>query len=168
MSGYNTLANLSPANKQYLGYGQQPDWMQMMGMFKGINPLVSMGAQAGGSLLSGIGGLLAGDSWGEKKLKGLYQYLDSLKSQPAISMGRVNALQPQFMQGMGDYANQLSVGASRRYGLDSGAATGEIQHLASARLAELMAQLRWQAMNMNAQRPLDIAQMQAGIGGRLA
>jgi len=142
--------------------------MKMMSMFKNPNPLAIMGAQAGGSLLGGIGSLLVGDSWGEKKLKGLYGYLDALKGQPAISMGKLNMLQPQLQQGMGDYANQLSQGASRKYGLDSGAATGEIQHLASSRLAELMAQLRWQAMQMNAQRPLDIAQMQAGIGGRLA
>ena len=161
----------------YMGSGYLPgqtgftdggtDWEKLFSMMKGPNPLVMAGINAGSGILGGLADLIGGESWGEKQGKRLYRQLESMKGQPMISPSVMNMLQPKMQSGMTDYVNQLGIGASRKSGLESGQATGEILRGAAPQMNQQLANILWQIIQQNAQAPLEISRLQAGIASGL-
>jgi len=123
------------------------------------NPWLTLGSQGLGGLLS----LLGGQSWGEKKRKDLFGYLEQLKRRPLINPNAANQFIPQIEQSLVPFLNKLGQRGSQSVGTNSGVFTGEMLREGHAGLSGQMLPIMKMIMEMNAQAPLDITRLQAGL-----
>lgn len=120
----------------------------LLGMLKGPNPLVQAGLMAGGELLSGISGLLKGESWGSKKAKEIYNMAQNRIGQSVIHPDQYLA---DYMRSQAPRWNQDNEAISRRLNLDSGVAQGERMAMMEPGIASFMLNAKQQADVMKSQ-----------------
>ena len=122
-------------------------------------PWATAGLQFGGNLLSS----LFGGGGPSKQYKEVYNMLMGRQGQPLITDQQVNSVIPSMNAGLAPYRNQMANNMSRRVGLDSGAAWGEMMRGGNAQLQGLFGQLKTNQMNTNANYQQDLMRMLTGM-----
>ena len=113
----------------------------------------------GGNLLS----TLFGSGGPSKQWKQVYRMLQAQMGKPLITDQQINALMPSMNASLAPYRNQLAGQASRRVGLDSGAAWGEIMRGGNAQLQGILGNLKTNQMSTNANYQQNLLRLLAGM-----
>lgn len=124
------------------------------------NPWVQGGFALGGNLLKAFG--LGGESWEEKQAREMVSWLKSQRDIPAISRADINRASTGAYMNALPQINKAATAASSRVGLDSGAALGEIARMSKEDIGRFVQYLERMAMQMNAQKPMQIASAMGG------
>lgn len=124
-----------------------------------VNPLLGIGAKLGGGLI----GLMGGKGQREKDRSGLFDFLSSLRGKQAIDPRSAQQFIPQIEQSLIPFLNRKSRSASRKVGLGSGVGIGEILRGAQGQFGSQLLDIMREIQRINAQRPMQIAQTQAGL-----
>jgi len=125
-----------------------------------LDPLIGYGLlQGGGNVLSS----LFGSGGPSKQWKQVYQMLQAQMGKPLITDQQINALMPSMNASLAPYRSQLAGQASRRVGLDSGAAWGEIMRGGNAQLQGILGNLKTNQMSTNANYQQNLLRLLAGM-----
>jgi hypothetical protein len=158
---------INPYAQPYSGQQQEQDPLaQYMEMMKGLmpNPLLNAGLGAAGSLIGGIGSLLQGPSWGDKKAKEVYSMAQNRMGQSPLQPEQYLA---EFMRANAPRFNQQAEGIARRLNLDSGVAQGEMTQQQQPAIASFMLQAKQRNDELKFQNDNNLMALMAQLtGGR--
>lgn len=174
-----------PQQSQY-GYNMQPNYGYGGGgagvggggdidmsafMQTGANPYAMIASTLGGGLLGGIGSYFTAREERkrreerERRRKQMMAMLKSEMAIPAISQSQVMGARPFMERGLAPQRNRLAGMASKRLGLDSGAAWGEIARGSEGMLGQQMSQLYQQMLSANAAKRQGLMRNMVAAGG---
>jgi len=139
--------------------------MNLFGNNKGLFGLGDLGTMGlfsfGGSLLSGLGSLLAGESPGEKRTKETYGLARNRLGQSVIEPEQYLA---DFYRTATPRIKRQGETIERRLGLDVGVAQGELWSSANEMLADFLLQAKMQADILKSQRDTQLLQLMGSMG----
>ena len=111
----------------------------LMGMVPQATPWwVTPATAAGGSLLGGLAGLLAGPSESQKRSRDIFNLAQNRLGQSVLDPTQYLA---QYSQSLAPMFNRQAEGINRRLGLDSGAAQSALARSQQSTLSGILADL---------------------------
>jgi len=144
--GYNMGGGQSSGGGQQSGGGG--NWLSNM------NPLLGSSLlNMGGSLLGGLAGLFRGPSQSQKSSRQVFNLAQNRLGQSVMDPQQYLA---QYMRSLAPKFNQQAEGVSKRLGLDSGVAQGEMMRFQQPMLSGLLADLNKFNAQMSTQRDMDL------------
>ena len=174
--------NFQPTNQYQYGNFGQPNYgmggsddiggFDLMNFgLKAANPYAMIGSTLLGGLFKGIGGIFGAREERkrreerERRRKQMMAMLKSEMAIPAISQSQVMGARPLMERGLAPQRNRLAGMASKRLGLDSGAAWGEIARGSEGMLGQQMSQLYQQMLSANAAKRQGLMRNMVAAGG---
>ena len=126
-----------------------------------MEPLTGAAIGAGSEIVGGIGDYLTGgaDREWEKKLR---RYIEGLTRMGGITDQQIQGVIPFLDQSLPGVRNKTAGYASRRWGVDSGRAGGEITKAGWPQMMAQLAQMKQMQIQENAMRPFRVGNLMAG------
>ncbi len=126
---------------------------------KTSNPLIDIGSKFAGGLF----GLLSGKSQQEKNRESLFGDLERLKGRPAIDPSSIDQFLPQIEESLKPLLERLGKSRATKVGTGSGVGIGEVLRQSQGQFGGQLLEIMRQIQQINAQRPLQIAQAQSRL-----
>ena len=149
------------------GVDNNDAFQQLLSVLGSNKGLFGLGDAATGGLLSfgsaalgGIGGLLMGESEGEKRSKKVFNLAQNRLGQDVLDPSQYLS---EFMRATAETRNQQAEGINRRLNLDSGVAQGALGDNLQGPLAQFMLNAKMQNDMLKGQNDNMLLQLMAGL-----
>lgn len=133
------------------------DWMKLLG--GGGNPLATLGLTFGPPLLSALGSLFGGKSQSQKNSQNVFNLASGMRGKQVFDP---NAIFGKLQQGLQPTFAADAEAVSKRLGLSSGVAQGELAGRRHSMLSELFGKIQMESLQAQSQRDLQLLQIMLG------